>query len=77
MNDANIYFPLFGVCLGFEALLTLANNHTDIQTFCGVYNENSPLEFTDNYQKSLLYSRLPKITDIYLKYLDTTKHNHG
>lgn len=75
MNDEGTYFPIFGVCRGFEALLTIANNHTDIQTRCRVMHENYPLEFTPNYRKSLLYSELPKNINIYLKYFDVT-HNH-
>lgn len=72
----NVYFPVFGICLGLEALLTIANNHTDIQILCNIKHENYPLEFMANYHESLLYSHLPHNIGVYLQYDDVTVNVH-
>lgn len=67
---------MFAICLGLEGLLTIANNHTDIQIVCNIKHENYPLEFMPNYRESLLYSHLPDKIGVYLQYDDVTVNMH-
>lgn len=76
MNDKFNYFPIFGVCLGFEAFITLSNNHNDQQIKCDIIDEYFPLQFIRNFQKSLLYSRVSEDIYVSLKYLDVTANYH-
>lgn len=49
------YFPILGVCLGYEVILTFANNERRIRKECQVKNVNLPLEFVPGFQNSSLY----------------------
>jgi imidazoleglycerol phosphate synthase glutamine amidotransferase subunit HisH len=45
MNQAGEYFPMLGICLGFELLPYLAANNVEHRARCYSYNEALPLEF--------------------------------
>lgn len=46
MNKNGDYFPLFGICLGFELLTYVAANRIEHRTHCNSMNQPLPLEFT-------------------------------
>ncbi|XP_065212992.1 gamma-glutamyl hydrolase-like [Planococcus citri] len=76
MNDKGIYFPVYSVCLGFEAMLTIYNNHKLLQIRCDITHENYPLQFARKYSSSLLFSNIPQDVYLHLKYLPSTHNNH-
>jgi gamma-glutamyl hydrolase len=43
-NDAGVYFPVWGTCLGFELLFAISANHTYRRKACDIIN--SPLSLT-------------------------------
>jgi hypothetical protein len=45
MNRGGDYFPVLGICLGFELLTYLASNNVEHRARCYSYNETLPLEF--------------------------------
>jgi anthranilate/para-aminobenzoate synthase component II len=45
MNEAGDFFPVLGICLGFELLTYLASNNVEHRASCYSYNEALPLEF--------------------------------
>jgi glutamine amidotransferase PdxT len=44
-NDAGVYFPMWGTCLGFELLIVISANNTDQRKECGVIDVSLPLTF--------------------------------
>lgn len=76
MNDKGVLFPIFGICLGFQALLIISNDNENVLTRCNVIHENYPLIFSDNFRHSLMYAALPQELYMFLKYFDVTKNNH-
>lgn len=47
MNDNGIYFPIFGICQGYETLLYLSLGQQQIMTNCGEQLLPSTLDFTN------------------------------
>ncbi|KDR20014.1 Gamma-glutamyl hydrolase [Zootermopsis nevadensis] len=39
-NDAGVYFPVWGTCLGFELLAVLSANRTDVRNLCEKLKES-------------------------------------
>lgn len=76
MNENGIYFPILGVCLGFEAFMVHTNNNNDLQTRCDCKYQNYPLEFERNFKKSLVFSRISNKALIHLQHFPTTMNNH-
>ncbi|GFG38658.1 hypothetical protein Cfor_09242 [Coptotermes formosanus] len=54
-NDAGVYFPVWGTCLGFELLFVLSANQTDLRTACNITYTPMPLTFKRDYRNSKLY----------------------
>ena len=77
MNKKGIYFPILGVCLGFEAILTFYNNHKLLQTRCNAKRHNYPLKFEPKFIESLQFSDIDHQTYVNLKYFPTTVNAHG
>ena len=48
-NAVNEYFPIWSTCLGFEMLVTLSVNETEIITNCSASNFMSNIEFIGDY----------------------------
>lgn len=46
INARGVYFPIFGICLGFELLTYVAANRVEHRTLCSSMNQPLPLEFT-------------------------------
>jgi hypothetical protein len=57
MNRGGDYFPMLGICLGFELLTYLASNNVEHRARCYSYNETLPLEFKARKLSSNLGSR--------------------
>ena len=49
-NDAGIYFPVWGTCLGFELLAVLSANLYDLRSICDIQNVAMPLIFKPGIQ---------------------------
>ncbi|XP_036145087.1 gamma-glutamyl hydrolase B isoform X2 [Monomorium pharaonis] len=58
INDRGVYFPIFGICLGFELLTYVAANRVEHRTLCFGQNQNLPLEFTDDFTESNLFKNI-------------------
>lgn len=58
MNENGTFFPILGVCLGYEFLIEAANNDDNFFKNCSVFYGNYPIKFTESYAKTALYSRL-------------------
>ncbi|XP_076629583.1 gamma-glutamyl hydrolase-like [Colletes latitarsis] len=58
MNDKGDYFPIFGICLGFELLtyVTDVSNRTKHRTPCSADDIALPLEFTNGYKSSKMFA---------------------
>jgi GMP synthase-like glutamine amidotransferase len=52
MNGAGDFFPVLGICLGFELLTYLASSNVEHRASCYSYNEALPLEFKRGKQES-------------------------
>lgn len=55
INERGVYFPIFGICLGFELLTYVAANSVEHRTLCSSSNQPLPLEFTHDFRKSNLF----------------------
>nr|XP_012220861.1 PREDICTED: chitobiosyldiphosphodolichol beta-mannosyltransferase-like [Linepithema humile] len=60
INEEGDYFPIFGICLGFELLTYVAANRIEHRTNCSSKNQPLPLEFKSNYRKSKLFKNAPR-----------------
>lgn len=47
INDNGTYFPVWGTCLGFELLVYLTANLTEVRTYCSSSSQALPLEFKE------------------------------
>ncbi|KAG5305805.1 GGHB hydrolase, partial [Pseudoatta argentina] len=59
INEEGTYFPIFGICLGFELLTYVAANRVAHRTHCSSNNQRLPLEFTPGYRESKLFKNAP------------------
>ncbi|KAK3754430.1 hypothetical protein QZH41_009214 [Actinostola sp. cb2023] len=75
-NDAGNVFPLWGTCLGFQMLHVLAANGKDVLTFCKGENVSLPLNFTEGYQHSRMFSQAPQTIKTSLAKLPVTLNMH-
>jgi gamma-glutamyl hydrolase len=44
-NDAGLYFPVWGTCLGFELLFAVSPNHTDLREACNITHSPTSVTF--------------------------------
>lgn len=57
-NDMGLYYPIWGTCLGMQALMYAALNGTkDIRVDCSLRNVAVPLNFVEGYQNSRMFSQ--------------------
>lgn len=59
MNQGGDFFPMLGICLGFELLTYLASNNVEHRARCYSYNETLPLEFKRGSFNSRLFGNAP------------------
>ncbi|XP_076162008.1 gamma-glutamyl hydrolase B-like [Ptiloglossa arizonensis] len=55
MNDEGDYFPIFSICLGFELLTYVTANRSKHRKVCEAEGLALPLEFTSDYQRSVMF----------------------
>ncbi|XP_054732883.1 gamma-glutamyl hydrolase A [Anastrepha obliqua] len=55
MNENGSYMPIWGTCLGYELLIYLTANGTDLRTDCSSSAQALPLEFEQGYNESRLF----------------------
>ncbi|XP_036337807.1 gamma-glutamyl hydrolase-like isoform X2 [Rhagoletis pomonella] len=55
MNEAGTYMPIWGTCLGYELMIYLTANRTDLRTECSSSAQALPLEFEKGYNNSRLF----------------------
>lgn len=60
LNTKGTYFPILGVCLGFELLIHISNNEKDLRTECNIFEEELSLIFQKNGSKTGLFRQFPK-----------------
>lgn len=59
-NEKGVYYPIWGTCLGMQALMYAALNGTkDIRVDCSLRNVAVPLDFVEGYQSSRMFSHAP------------------
>ncbi|XP_017760022.1 PREDICTED: chitobiosyldiphosphodolichol beta-mannosyltransferase-like isoform X2 [Eufriesea mexicana] len=76
MNKNGDYFPIFGICLGFELLTYVVANRTKHRIDCDSINEALPLEFTPDFRKGRMFNKASSdIIDI-LKTKNVTSNFH-
>ncbi|XP_065214003.1 gamma-glutamyl hydrolase-like isoform X2 [Planococcus citri] len=76
LNDKGITFPILSICLGFQAMLTIHNNDTNLLTQCDSFYESYPLEFQPNFTRSQLFFNSDQQLFLSLKLLRITINNH-
>lgn len=76
-NRNGTYFPLFGVCLGLEVLgvVSAEMSRTVLVDCKGVENIALPLNFSDDYRSSALFSGTPQHIIDSLKTNITSNHH--
>ncbi|XP_043474242.1 gamma-glutamyl hydrolase B-like [Leptopilina heterotoma] len=76
-NDNGDYFPILGICLGFELLTYLSANRVEHRTNCTSVCQAIPLNFTPVFNQSKLFgSTSEKIINI-LKTDNVTANYHN
>ncbi|XP_015590768.2 chitobiosyldiphosphodolichol beta-mannosyltransferase [Cephus cinctus] len=64
-NDNGDYFPLWGICLGFELLTYLAANRVEHRSTCSSNDQPLPLKFKSDFKDSRMFHEVPNdIVDI-------------
>ncbi|XP_018392928.1 PREDICTED: gamma-glutamyl hydrolase B-like [Cyphomyrmex costatus] len=76
INAEGKYFPIFGICLGFELLTYVAANGVKHRTRCSSNDQTLPLEFTDDVRKSNLFKNVPPDVFRILETLNVTPNYH-
>ncbi|XP_022703088.1 gamma-glutamyl hydrolase-like [Varroa jacobsoni] len=75
-NEAGDYFPLWGICNGFEMLIYLSVDDY-VLTACDSHNQAKPLHFLpDTYRSRLFGKNLPGDVLNYLTHKNTTINFH-
>ncbi|KAL4447534.1 hypothetical protein ABPG75_004753 [Micractinium tetrahymenae] len=76
-NDKGEYFPVYGICLGFETLSIIASaNHSILSDFDSE-NLPSPLFLTDAAEKSRFFGALPPQVVEHLRTKPYAMENHA
>ncbi|CAD7006574.1 unnamed protein product [Ceratitis capitata] len=57
MNERGTYMPIWGTCLGYELLVYLTANNTDLRNDCSSSAQALPLEFEKDFQNSRLFAK--------------------
>eukprot|EP00794_Sanderia_malayensis_P000530 gene530-1183_t len=67
-NENNVFYPLFGVCRGFQALPVIASGSIDILKLFDSKNVSLPMPVVEDYKTSKMFRYLP---DDLKKVMDT------
>ena len=72
----NDYFPIWGICLGFQLLATMVSGSSSVLSHSDSENLPLPLNFTPQYQNSKMFTNIsPKLAK-YLSTAPTTLNLH-
>ena len=72
----NDYFPLWGICLGFELLATMVSGSSSVLSHSNSENLLLPLNFTPEYRKSRLFADISPELAQYISTAPTTLNLH-
>ena len=72
----NDYFPLWGICLGFELLATMVSGSSSVLSHSDSENLPLPLNFTPEYRKSRLFADISPELAQYISTAPTTLNLH-
>lgn len=75
-NRRGDYFPILGICLGFELLTYVAANRVEHRINCLSKSQPLPLEFKDDFQKGRLFANAPSDVIDILTYENVTANYH-
>ncbi|XP_054925561.1 gamma-glutamyl hydrolase-like isoform X2 [Dermacentor andersoni] len=75
-NKNGTHFPLWGTCLGFEALSRLAIDKLVLRT-CQGKDLALPLNFTRGFRRSRMFNELPRTLEKALRTEPITYNSHG
>ncbi|XP_075558049.1 gamma-glutamyl hydrolase-like isoform X2 [Dermacentor variabilis] len=75
-NKNGTHFPIWGTCLGFEALSRLAIDKLVLRT-CQGKDLALPLNFTRGYRRSRMFNELPRTLEKALRTQPITYNSHG
>ncbi|XP_017887486.1 chitobiosyldiphosphodolichol beta-mannosyltransferase [Ceratina calcarata] len=65
MNENSDYFPIFGICLGFELLTYVVANRAEHRISCSSNAQTIPLVFSPDYRNSRMFGNISsEIKDI-------------
>ncbi|XP_011643058.1 gamma-glutamyl hydrolase-like isoform X2 [Pogonomyrmex barbatus] len=59
INERGEYFPILGICLGFELLTYVAANRVEHRTLCSSNSQPLPLEFMRDFRDSNMFKNAP------------------
>ncbi len=78
LNDRGVYFPVFGICLGFEAMIAVAADDTGVIEYCGdkCIMYNARLFYDQKKKDSRLLSAFPDEILEYLAATNCTQNYH-
>ncbi|XP_055844402.1 gamma-glutamyl hydrolase A [Episyrphus balteatus] len=76
LNEKGTYFPLWGVCLGFELIAYIESNRTEHRAICSSNRQPLPLEFVEGYNTSRLFGSAPTEVISMLKKKNVTANFH-
>ncbi|CAH1108101.1 unnamed protein product [Psylliodes chrysocephalus] len=74
-NARGVYYPILGICLGMQVLV-FSHIGTDIRIHRSLKHTAVPLDFTEGYEKSKLFSNTPKHILHILKSKNVTHNLH-
>ncbi|KOC65865.1 Gamma-glutamyl hydrolase [Habropoda laboriosa] len=77
MNRIGDYFPIFGICLGFELLTYVVAQRTPHRINCSSQGQSLPLEFTPDYRESRMFKNIPLQIQNILQYERVTVNFHN
>lgn len=77
INERGDYFPVWGVCYGFQLFFKLSFGNKNPLTDCAAYSFRTNIELRDRFNESRLFAGVPQdIIDIYTKQ-NITSHFHN
>ncbi|XP_028401047.1 gamma-glutamyl hydrolase-like [Dendronephthya gigantea] len=74
--DNNDYFPLWGICLGFELLNVMVSGSSSVLSPSDSENLPLPLDFTPDYRESKMFANISPRLAKYLSTAPTTINLH-
>ena len=76
MNDAGIYYPIWGTCQGFEEMATWPTNTNVLGSCKGTMAVSLPTNFTSKAETSKLYGAMPQFIRSIMQKESVTPNYH-